>query len=150
MSTCTERGYVTMDIMLTVSYSLKIPRDQFFNSENGYVKAEMRKQLEKLFPKEISLMEDTVAQREHLMHMPLYENKNSLRCASCGKWLYIPGKELPQVCLEDCKIVKEIPLCPSCAWELEADFKNEEFVRKLREKSAKSNRDTFADKDSIL
>ncbi|NBK93556.1 hypothetical protein D5278_16500 [bacterium 1XD21-13] len=139
-----------MDIMLTVSYSLKIPRDQFFNSKNGYVKAEIRKQLEKLFPKEISLLEDTVAQREHLIHMPLYENKNSLKCASCGKWLYMPEKEFSQACLEYCKIVKDIPLCPSCAWELEADFKNEEFIQKLRKKSVKSNGDTFAEKDSLL
>ena len=123
-----------MDIMLTVSYSVKIPKDEFFNSENGYVKEEMRQQLERLFPEEIALTEDTVAQREHLIHAPLHENKNALKCASCGKWLYMPGKEHLQECLEYCKMVKEIPLCSSCAWELEADFKNEEFVRKLRKK----------------
>lgn len=87
-----------MDIMLTVSYSVKIPKDEFFNSENGYVKEEMRRQLERLFPEEIALTENTVAQREHLIHAPL---------------------------------------CSSCAWELEADFKNEEFVKKLREKTKK-------------
>lgn len=32
-----------MDIMLTIGYSLKIPRDKFFNSENGYVKEEIKK-----------------------------------------------------------------------------------------------------------
>lgn len=42
-----------MDIMLTVSYSVKIPKDEFLNSENGYVKEEMRRQLERLFPEEI-------------------------------------------------------------------------------------------------
>ncbi len=123
-----------MDIMLTVGYSLKIARDKFFNFENGYVKEEIKKQLEKLFPEEIALSEDAVAQREHLIHAPLHENKNALRCASCGKWLYMPGKEHSQVCLEYCKMVKEIPLCFGCAWELETDLKNEEFVRKLKEK----------------
>ena len=80
-----------MDIMLTVSYALKIPKDKSFCSETGYVKEEMRERLEKLFPKEITLAEDTIARREHLIHYPLHENKNSLRCASCGKWLYMPG-----------------------------------------------------------
>lgn len=88
-----------MDIMLTVSYSVKIPKDEFLNSENGYVKEEMRRQLERLFPEKIALTENTVAQREHLIHAPL---------------------------------------CSSCAWELEADFKNEEFVKKLREKTKKN------------
>lgn len=123
-----------MDIMLTVSYTLKIPKDKFFCSETGYVKEEMRERLERLFPEEIALTEDTIARREHLIHYPLHENKNSLRCASCGKWLYMPGKEYLQASLEYCKMVKEIPLCSSCAWELEADLENEEFVRKLREK----------------
>lgn len=123
-----------MDIMLTVSYSLKIPKEDFFHSKDG-VKREVMEQLEKLFPQEIVLAEDSVAQREHLIHYPMHENKNSLRCASCGKWLYMPGKELLQVCLEYCKMVKDIPLCSSCAWELEADLKDEEFVQKLREKS---------------
>ena len=123
-----------MDIMLTVSYTLEIPKDKFFCSETGYVKEEMRERLEKLFPKEIALTGDTIARRENLIHYPLHENKNSLRCASCGKWLYMPGKEYLPVCLDYCRMVKEIPLCSSCAWELEADLENEEFVQKLREK----------------
>ena len=122
-----------MDIMMTVSYSLKIPEDEFFHSENRDVRGKMREQLEKLFPKEIVIMEDTVAKREHLVHYPLLENKNCLICASCGKWLYMPGKEHLAEGLEYCKMVKEIPLCPSCAWELEADMKNDEFVQKLKE-----------------
>ncbi|MDE6232601.1 MAG: hypothetical protein K2M60_04540 [Lachnospiraceae bacterium] len=123
-----------MDIMLTVSYSLNIPKDEFFHPETGDVKVEMIEQLEKLFPKEIALTEDAVAQRKNLIHYPLIENKNSLRCASCGNWLYMPGKEYLPVCLEYCKMVKEIPLCSCCAWELEADLNDEEFVRQLREK----------------
>lgn len=125
-----------MDINLTVSYSLKIPRDEFFQ-DSGEPKVEVLEQLKKLFPKEITLAEDAVAKREHLIHAPLYENKNCLRCASCGKWLYMPGKEYFQESLDYCKMVKEIPLCSSCAWELEADLKNEEFVRKLRENKNK-------------
>lgn len=82
-----------MDIMLTVSYSLKIPKDEFFHSESGEVKEEMREQLEKLFPEEIVLPGDTTAKRESLIHAPLIENKNCLRCASCGKWLYMPEKK---------------------------------------------------------
>ena len=123
-----------MDIMLTVSYALKIPKDKSFCSETGYEKEEMRERLEKLFPKEITLAEDTIVRREHLIHYPLHENKNSLRCASCGKWLYMPGKENLPVCLEYCRMVQEISLCSGCAWELEADLENEELVQKLREK----------------
>lgn len=111
-----------MDIMLTVSYSLKIPKDEFFHPENGEVNKEMREKLEKLFPEEIALTENVVAQKEHLIHYPLRENKNCLRCASCGKWLYMPGREYLPVSLEYCKVVKEIPLCSSCAWELEKDM----------------------------
>nr|MDE7477720.1 hypothetical protein [Lachnospiraceae bacterium] len=87
---------------------------------------------------EIVLTENLSAQREHLIHAPLYENKNALRCASCGKWLYMPGKEDRQECLEYCKMVKDIPLCSSCAWEQEADMKNEEFVQKLKENVSRS------------
>lgn len=123
-----------MDLMLTVSYSLKVPKDEFFYTEKGYIKEEMQKQLEKAFPKKIILKQDVAAKREHLIYYPLHENKNSLRCASCGKWLYMPEKENLQVCLEYCKTVKEIPLCPSCAWELEADLEDEEFLWKLKEK----------------
>lgn len=120
--------------MLTVSYSLKLPRDEFY-SEKGDVKEKMEAQLEALFPEEIVLTKDSVTQREHMAYYPLIEKKNALKCASCGKWLYIQGKEDLPVCLEYCKMVKEIPLCPSCAWELEADLENEEFVWKLREKA---------------
>lgn len=131
-----------MDIILTVSYSLKIPKGDFFQSENGNMRADMRKRLNELFPEEVVLTEGAVAQREHLVHFPLAENKNALRCASCGKWLYIPGKESLPVYLEFCKEVKGLPLCPNCAWELEKDLENEEFVRELREKSGKLARDT--------
>lgn len=129
-----------MDIMLTVSYSLKIPKERFFHTESGDVKEEIREQIEKLFPEEIVLEEDAIAQREHLIHYPLIENKNCLRCASCGKWLYMPEKEYLPVSLEYCKLVKEIPLCSSCAWELEQDMENEEFVRKLRNRLSERNR----------
>lgn len=125
-----------MDLMITVSYSLKIPRDDFFRAESGTIKAEIEEQLEKLFPAELALALDTAAQREHRICYPLVENRNCLRCASCGMWLYMPGKEDLPVCLEYCRMVKQIPLCPSCAWELEKDLENEEFVRKLREKCA--------------
>lgn len=128
-----ERRCITINIMLTVSYSLEIPRDEFFQSGNGEVREEMEEQLEKLFPKEIVLAGHAAAKREHLIHYPLLENKNALRCASCGKWLYMPGKEYLPVSLDYCKMAREIPLCPSCAWELEADMENEMFVRKLME-----------------
>lgn len=124
-----------MNIMLTVSYSLKISEDEFFGSETGYVKEEMQEQMEKIFPKEITLTDSVVAQREQLIHYPLYENKNCLRCVSCGKWLRMPNKEcLSLVSLEDCKMIKGIPLCSSCAWELEIDMEDESFVQKLKEK----------------
>lgn len=119
--------------MLTVSYALDIPKDEFFQLENGEVRETIEDQLEKLFPKEIALTENASAQREHLIHYPLHEDKNALRCASCGKWLYLPGKEYFPAGLDYCKMVKNIPLCFSCAWELEKDMENEMFVRKLME-----------------
>jgi hypothetical protein len=45
--------------------------------------------------------------------------------------------------LEYCKVVKGIPLCPSCAWELEFDLKNEKFVQKLKEKRYKDSENTI-------
>ena len=128
-----ERRCITINIMLAVSYSLEIPKDEFFQSGNGKVKEETEEQLEKLFPKEIVLTGHTAAQREHLICYPLYEHKNALRCTTCGKWLYMPGKEYLPAGLDYCRMVKGIPLCPSCAWELEADMENELFVRKLME-----------------
>lgn len=124
-----------MDMMLTVSYSLKIPREDYFDAESGHIRAEIEEQLEKLFPTKIALTADVAANREHLISYPLVENQNCLRCASCGRWLYMPGKEDLPACLEPCRMVKQIPLCSSCAWELEKDLENEEFVCKLREKA---------------
>lgn len=121
-----------LDIMLTISYSLKISKERFFHPESGEVRVEMEEQLEKLFPEEIMLSGDIAAKREHLIHSPLIENRNCLRCAFCGKWLYMPGKEYLPASLDYCKMVKEISLCSSCAWELEKDMENEEFVRKLK------------------
>ena len=74
-----------MDIMLTVSYSLKIPKEKFFHMGSGDVKEDVREELEKLFPEEIVLAGGAAAQREHLVHYPLIENQNCLRCASCGR-----------------------------------------------------------------
>ena len=44
----------------------------------------------------------------------------------------MPEKEYLPVSFGYCKVVKEIPLCSGCAWELEKDMENEEFVRKLK------------------
>lgn len=124
-----------MDIVLTISYSLNIPRDEFFDPQSRCVTEKMRERLEAVFPQELTLTADTTAKREHLYHFPLYEGKNSLKCASCGKWLYMPGKEEYMLaCLECCKMVKDIPLCPGCAWELEKDLDDEKFVQELRKK----------------
>lgn len=128
------RRCIAINIMLTVSYSLEIPEDEFFRSESGEVREEMEEHLERLFPEEITLTGHAAARREHLIHYPLHEGDNALRCVSCGKWLCMPGKEYLPVSLDYCKMVKEIPLCTSCAWELEADMENEMFVRRLREK----------------
>ena len=126
-----------MNIMLTVSYCIDIPKEDFFYVESGEVKEEIMERLETLFPKEIALTKEVAAQREHLIHYPLMEGKNSLRCASCGRWLYMPEREYLPVCLEYCQMVEGIPLCSSCVWELEADMKNEAFVQKLREQMPK-------------
>ena len=72
-----------MNIMLTVSYAIDIPRDAFFHADHGAVKEEIMERLEALFPREITLTENADAHRTHLIHYPLIENKNSLRCASC-------------------------------------------------------------------
>lgn len=118
-----------MDIMLTVSYSLTIPREKFFypdeDPRHGYPREEIKARLEELFPKKIMLAKDISAQREHLTHCPLYENGNALRCAACGKWLYMPGREDLPAHLERCTPVKGVSLCPSCAWELERDIRGQ-------------------------
>lgn len=125
-----------MDIMLTVSYALHIPREEFYEAGRGIPKEKMMRFLQEQFPKKIEFPQAGVtARREYLMHVPLNENGNALKCASCGKWLYPPGKEGQQVCLEYCKMIKGIPLCLSCAWELEFDLEDEKFVQKLREAS---------------
>lgn len=125
--------------MLTVGYCIDIPKEDFFHTESGEVNEEIMERLETLFPKEIALTKEVSAQREHLIHYPLMEGKNCLRCTCCGKWLYMPDKEYLPVSLEYCQIVKGIPLCSSCAWELEADMKNKAFVQKLREQMPKYN-----------
>lgn len=124
-----------MELIITVSYSLKIPREDYFEAESGTIKEEIEERLEALFPLELALTDKDTAHREHLISYPLIENHNCLRCASCGRWLYMPGKEYLPVCLDICKTVKQIPLCASCAWELEKDMEHEAFVQKLREKS---------------
>ena len=94
----------TMDIMLTVSYALRIPREEFFEAGRGIPKEKMMRFLQTQFPKKIEFPQAGVtAKREHLMHVPLTENQNALKCASCGKWLYPTGKEWQQMCLEYCK-----------------------------------------------
>lgn len=88
-----------MNIMLTVSYEIDIPRDAFFHAKSGVVNEEIMRRLETLFPKEIALTENADAHRTHVIHYPLLENKNSLRCASCKTWLYMPEKEYLPECL---------------------------------------------------
>ncbi len=73
-----------MNLMVTVSYALNIPRDDFFYAENGTIKEEIGEQLERLFPTEIVLAADVSAHREHRICYPLVENSNCLRCVSCG------------------------------------------------------------------
>lgn len=40
-----------MNIMLTVSYAIDIPRDAFFHADHGAVKEEIMERLEALFPR---------------------------------------------------------------------------------------------------
>ena len=40
-----------MNIMLTVSYAIDIPRDAFFHAKSGVVNEEIMRRLETLFPK---------------------------------------------------------------------------------------------------
>ncbi len=42
-----------MNMMLTVSYCINIPRDEFFETESGEVNEEIAERLETLFPKEV-------------------------------------------------------------------------------------------------
>ena len=50
-----------MNIMLTVSYAIDIPRDAFFHADHGAVKEEIMERLEALFPREITLTENADA-----------------------------------------------------------------------------------------
>ncbi len=68
-----------MNIMLTVSYAIDIPRDAFFSRKSGVVNEEIMRRLETLFPKEIALTESADAHRTHVIHYPLLENK--IHCA---------------------------------------------------------------------
>lgn len=111
-----------MEISLTVSYKMEIDKDDFWDTETGKIKAEVKKQLEKMFPKELELSEDGHAIRKHISYVPLKEGKNCLKCASCGASLYIPGKEYLADGLEYCKMIKNVPFCNSCAWELKDEL----------------------------
>ena len=112
-----------MEISLTVSYNVTIDKDEFWNPETGELNSEIERQLEKIFPKKIKLSDKDVTERNHISYYPLNEGKNCLRCVSCGKWLYIPGKSYMVEGLDYCKIIDEKPFCHSCAWELEADMR---------------------------
>lgn len=59
-----------MNIMLTVSYAIDIPRDAFFHAKSGVVNEEIMRRLETLFPKEIALTESADAHRTHVIHYP--------------------------------------------------------------------------------
>lgn len=124
-----------MDIMLTVSYSLTIPEDAYFQPGTGIPKEEIKRQIEQQFPA-AAVLGGVTARREHLTTVPLYKGRNCLRCAACGRWLYLPGAEDLPTLLDPCRMVKDIPLCPSCAWELETDLQDDAFAQELREGQA--------------
>ena len=57
-----------MDMMLTVSYSLKIPKDEFFYAESGRVKDEMKEQMEAFLPELKKKVEEASKQSEDFFH----------------------------------------------------------------------------------
>lgn len=66
-----------MDIMLTVSYCINIPRDEFFETESGEVNEEIMERLETLFPKEV--INDMIIKRkiyeQHFQKQKYYSYK---------------------------------------------------------------------------
>lgn len=108
-----------MEISLTINYKIEIDKDDFWDLETGKPKADMKESLNRYFPEKIALSKNSVTTRNHISYIPLKEGKNCLKCASCGMALYIPGKEYLAEGLDYCKIIKDIPFCHSCAWELE-------------------------------
>ena len=124
-----------MDIVLTVSYSLTIPEDAYFQPGTSIPSEAVRQQLEQQFPAAV-VLGGVTARRDHLTTLPLREGCRFRRCAGCGRWLYLPGAEETPALLDPCRMVKGIPLCPGCAWELERDLQDEAFAQTLREGQA--------------
>ena len=114
-----------MEISLTISYHVTIDKDEFWDSETGKLNSKIECQFEKIFPEKIKLSDKDTTKRNHISYYPLHEGKNCLRCAFCGKWLYIPDKEYMAEGLDYCRIINEKPYCHSCAWELEADIRGD-------------------------
>lgn len=111
-----------IEISLTVNYKIKIDKEKFWDSETGHPKTDIEERLSQYFPEEIILSTESLTTRNHISYIPLKEGKNCLKCAVCGTALYIPGKEYLAEGLEHCKMMKGIPFCHSCAWELENEL----------------------------
>lgn len=117
-----------MEISLTVNYKVEIDKDDFYDSDTGELKTDIEKRLETFFPEVINLSQNDVTIRKHISYYPLLEKKNCLKCAACGTELYIPGKEHLIEGLDYSKMIKDVPFCHSCAWELENEI--DEYIEK--------------------
>lgn len=124
-----------MEISLTVSYKVEMNKDDFWNPKTGKLNTDIEEQLDQYFPEEIILSQKSLTTRNYISYISLEEGKNCLKCASCGIALYIPGKEYLAEGLEHCKMMKDIPFCHSCAWELENEL--DDFIQNNVNKKSK-------------
>lgn len=111
-----------MKIALSVNYVLDVEnRNDFYNVGNGYRRDDIVKELSVKFPNEIKLSENVKGIRNgEVACVPLYENKNCVRCDCCGKYLSL-SKELP-LSLDCPTEANGRTLCGSCVWELRGEL----------------------------
>ena len=107
-----------MKIALNVSYVLDVEdRNDFYNIVNGSLRGDIINALFNTFPDEITLSENVKGTRNNgIACIPIYENKNCVKCDCCGKYLSI-SKDI-YLGLDYPTEINGKNLCSSCEWEL--------------------------------
>ena len=107
-----------MKIALNVSYVLDVEdRNDFYNIGNGSLRKDILEKLFDIFSEEITLSENVKGTRNSGIEcVPIYENKNCVKCDCCGKYLSI-SKDL-YLGLDYPTEVNGKKICNSCEWEL--------------------------------
>ena len=110
-----------MKIALTVNYILDVEDENvFYNSKTNKLLDSLKNELNGRFPEELALSENVKGVRNCLTYIPLSENRNYVRCDSCGKYLSI--SENLYLGLDCLTVIKGRNLCLGCKWELENEL----------------------------